>query len=308
MRLHKALAYSGWTGYSTYIRMGHHPVLLTVRTNQIPLSIIFVFLSRLRIVFTSLFGTGRSRRAKVGSDGQKLHSLYSRVQWNQLASALQYRIRQKEYFVQALIHRSFIPVSPVENLESNERMEFLGDAVLNHITAEYLYEQFPEQEEGELTVLRARLVNRKALAFYAKEISLKKFLLAHTNSAGVVEKGFDTILADTYEAIIAAIYLDGGLKSAREFVTKQLKSAIASGYLKTSDHNYKSELLELSQAKGKGIPRYQTLKEEGPDHDRTFTIQVLVGSDAMGTGMGKNKKEAEQAAAEEAVGKLKNTV
>ncbi|MEW6062635.1 MAG: ribonuclease III [Bacteroidota bacterium] len=223
-----------------------------------------------------------------------------------MESALQYRIRKKDFFVQALIHRSFIPVAPVERLESNERMEFLGDAVLNHITAEYLYKQFPEKEEGELTVLRARLVNRKALAFYAKEISLKQFLLAHTNSAGVVEKGVDTILADAYEAIIAAIYLDGGLNHAREFVVRQLKTAIATGYLKTSDHNYKSELLELSQAKGKGIPRYQTVKEEGPDHDRTFTIQVLVGNDAMGVGVGKNKKEAEQAAAEEAVMKLKN--
>jgi ribonuclease-3 len=265
-----------------------------------------VLLSRLRTVFASLFGTPSRRHAIAGGNARKLLPLYSRIHWNELQSALRYHIRTKDFFVQALIHRSFIPVAPVENLESNERMEFLGDAILNHITAEYLYSQFPDKEEGELTVLRARLVNRKALAFYAKEISLKKFLLAHTNSAGVVEKGFDTILADTYEAIIAAIYLDSGLKSAREFVAKQLKSAIANGYLETSDHNYKSELLELSQAKGKGIPRYQTLREEGPDHDRTFTIQVLVGNDAMGTGVGKNKKEAEQSAAEEAVAKLKN--
>lgn len=236
---------------------------------------------------------------------RKLHPLYSRIDWNQLESALCYRIRAKDHFVMALIHRSFIPVSPIDDLDSNERMEFLGDAILNLVTAEYLYEQFRDKEEGELTVLRARLVNRKALAFYAKEISLRQFLLAHTNSAGVVEKGFDTILADTYEAIIAAIYLDGGMEPARQFVVKRLKSAIANGYLETSDHNYKSELLELSQAKGKGIPRYQLVKETGPDHDRTFTIQVLVGSEAMGSGVGKNKKEAEQAAAEVAVMKLK---
>ncbi|MEW5799944.1 MAG: ribonuclease III [Bacteroidota bacterium] len=256
-----------------------------------------MFLTRFRTVLTSLFGT---------SD-RKLHPLYSRINWNQLESALRYTVHRKDYFVEALIHRSFIPVSPVDDLDSNERMEFLGDAILNLVTAEYLYQQFPDKEEGELTVLRARLVNRKALAFYAKEISLRQFLLAHTNSAGVVEKGFDTILADTYEAIIAAIYLDGGMEPARKFVVTRLKSAIANGYLETSDHNYKSELLELSQAKGKGIPRYQLVKETGPDHDRTFTIQVLVGSEAMGSGVGKNKKEAEQAAAEEAVMKLKQS-
>lgn len=223
-----------------------------------------------------------------------------------MESALQYSIRNKDYFVLALVHRSFLPVSRIEELKSNERLEFLGDSILNFVVAEYLYEQYPEKEEGELTILRARFVNRKALAFCAKEIDLKKFMLTHTSSAGVQEKGFDTILSDAYEAIIAAIYLDGGMKEAKRFVLYRLQSALANGYLKISDQNFKSELLELSQAHGKGIPRYQTVKEEGPDHDRTFTIQVMVGSEAMGTGIGKNKKEAEQAAAEEAVEKLNN--
>ncbi|MFA5834822.1 MAG: ribonuclease III [Bacteroidota bacterium] len=253
-----------------------------------------MFFSRFRQFLSSFFG----------SSDRKLHVLYSRVDWNQLESALRYPIRNKDYFVRALVHRSFIPISPVEALQSNERMEFIGDSILNFVVAEYLFEQYPEKEEGELTILRARLVNRKALAFCAKEIDLKKFMLTHTNSAGVQEKGFDTILADAYEAIIAALYLDGGMTNAKNFILTRLSSALANGYLKESDQNFKSELLELSQAKGKGIPRYQTLKEEGPDHDRTFTIQVLVGNDPMGIGVGKNKKEAEQAAAEEAVGKL----
>lgn len=235
---------------------------------------------------------------------QRLSSLYHRVQWHQFESALQYRIRSKDLFVQALVHRSFIPVAHIDGLESNERMEFLGDAVLSVVVAEYLFEQYPDKEEGELTILRSKLVNRKALAFYAKEIDLRKFLFSHTNSVGVVEKGFDTILADAYEAIIAAIYIDSGIDEARTFVLERLKSAIANGYLKESDANFKSELLELSQAKGKGIPKYQTIKEEGPDHDRTFTIQVIVGDQIMGTGVGKNKKEAEQCAAEIAVQKL----
>lgn len=251
-------------------------------------------LSRFRKFIASLFGS---------PDGT-LSTLYPRVDWNQLQSVLRYSIVNKDHFVRALVHRSFIPVSHIEGLESNERLEFLGDSILNFVIAEYLYGQYPEKEEGELTIMRARLVNRKALAFCAKEIDLKKFMLTHTNSAGVQEKGFDTILSDAYEAVIAALYLDGGMETAKGFILERLHSALANGYLQASDQNFKSELLELSQAKGKGIPRYQTLKEEGPDHDRTFTIQVLVGSDPYGIGTGKNKKEAEQAAAEVAIAKL----
>jgi ribonuclease-3 len=253
------------------------------------------------VVFSRLFSVVKSF---FGSTPPQLSALYPRIEWNKLEGALHYNIRNKDLFARALVHRSFVPVAPVDELESNERMEFLGDAILNFVVAEYLFGQYPEKEEGELTVLRARLVNRKALAFFAKEINLRQFLLSHTSAAGVVEKGFDTILADAYEAVIAALYLDGGLKYARAFIHTSLKSAFEKGFLSTDDQNYKSELLELSQAKGKGIPRYQTMKEEGPDHDRTFTIQVLIGNDALGVGVGKNKKEAEQAAAEEAIQKL----
>jgi ribonuclease-3 len=259
-----------------------------------------VVLTRFRQFISTLFGPF----SRNGEQDHTLHSLYSRVDWNQLETALRYTIRNKDYFVRALVHRSFIPISHVNQLESNERMEFLGDSILNFVVAEYLFTTYPDKEEGELTILRAKLVNRKALAFCAKEIDLKRFMLTHTNSAGVQEKGFDTILADAYEAIIAALYLDGGMETAKNFILSRLSSALTNGYLDVSDQNFKSELLELSQAKGKGIPRYQTVKEEGPDHDRTFTIQVMVGSEAMGTGVGKNKKEAEQAAAEEAVSKL----
>ncbi len=256
-----------------------------------------MLLSRLRQFFASFSGT------PVGT----LAPLYSRIDWNQLQSALRYTIRNKDFFVRALVHRSFIPVSHVDDLQSNERLEFLGDAILSFVVAEYLYSTYPEKEEGELTILRSRLVNRKALAFCAKEIDLRKFMLTHTNSAGVQEKGFDTILADAYEAVIAAMYLDGGLPTAKRFILERLTSALSGGYLDVSDKNYKSELLERSQSLGKGIPRYHTVNEEGPDHDRTFTIQVTIGEEVLGRGVGKNKKEAEQAAAEIALGKLGNS-
>ena len=105
--------------------------------------------------------------------------------------------------------------------------------------------------------------------------------------------------------MIAAIYQDGGLNAARIFIERQLTSALNKGYLQSSDNNFKSELLELSQAQGKGVPRYSIIREEGPDHDRTFTIEVFVENHALGAGVGKNKKEAEQAAAEQALQKLK---
>jgi len=244
-------------------------------------------------------------QALFGISHSKLRSLHSRIDWSQLEKILRYQISDKDLFVQALTHRSFIPISE-QKLASNERLEFLGDSILNFVVAEYLYEKYPEKEEGELTVMRSRLVNRKALAFYAKEINLRTFLISHTTSTGVVEKGFETILADACEAVIAAIYKDGGMEKARRFILSRLESAITNGYLRESDENYKSELLELSQSICRGVPRYQMLKEEGPDHDRTFTIEVIIGTESMGTGIGKNKKEAEQAAAEIAVQKLQN--
>jgi ribonuclease-3 len=211
-----------------------------------------------------------------------------------------YIIKNEELFVQALLHRSFLQrmghVGP-----SNERLEFLGDSILNLIVAEHLFKRFPTSEEGELTRLRSRLVNRKALAAYGKEIGLMNFILMSDSAAHSGAKGSDTIIADTYEAVVAAIYLDGGFESARKFVERQVLAALKVGSVATTNENYKSMLLEYAQARGLGIPRYAIIKEEGPDHDRTFTVAVLLGNERLGSGSGKNKKEAEQAAASEAL-------
>jgi ribonuclease-3 len=205
-------------------------------------------------------------------------------------------IRNEEVFVQALLHRSFLQrmshVGP-----SNERLEFLGDSILNLIVAEYLFHRFPNAEEGDLTKLRSRLVNRKALAAYGKELRLFDFIMMSDSAAHAGTKGSDTIIADTYEAVVAAIYLDGGFEDARKFVNKQVLAAVAGGMVTTDDENYKSRLLEYSQARGLGVPRYSTVREEGPDHDRTFTVEVFLSNQRKGVGSGKNKKEAEQAAA-----------
>ena len=217
-----------------------------------------------------------------------------------LQEKLGYVIRNPRLFAQALLHRSYhqrAQVLPV----SNERMEFLGDSVLNLIVGEYLYQTFPSAHEGELTKIRSRLVNRQALSRYAQTLNLSGFIRMSQSAARSVGKGMETIMADTFEAIIAAIYLDGGYGAARSFVERQVLAALKRGTVMTRDENYKSMLLEYAQAEGLGIPRYTIVKEEGPDHDRTFTVEVLLNNVRRGSGSGKNKKEAEQAAARRAL-------
>lgn len=213
-------------------------------------------------------------------------------------------MRNRDLFLQALVHRSYTQLVNGPALQSNERLEFLGDSVLNMVVAERLYEMYPKAEEGQLTVLRAKLVNRKALVHYAKQIHLRDFILLSSSASQAAEKGAETILADAYEAVIGAMYLDAGLAEARQFVNRQLEHALKHGWLHGADENYKSALLEYAQAKGKAIPRYAILKEVGPDHDRTFTVGVDVGDGVAGIGTGKNKKEAEQAAAEDALSRI----
>ncbi len=219
---------------------------------------------------------------------------------NGLKQALGYNIRNADLFVQALVHRSYLQQTN-QHGQSNERLEFLGDSILNLIVGEYLYHHFPNAEEGELTKVRSRLVNRKALVAYSKSIKLASFILMSQSAAQSLGKGSDTIVADTYEAIIAAVYLDGGYAEAKKFVERQLVEALRKRTVITSDENYKSMLLEYAQANGLGVPRYTIVKEEGPDHDRTFTVEVSMSNKRHGTGTGKNKKEAEQVAAMKAL-------
>ena len=153
--------------------------------------------------------------------------------------------------------------------------------------------------------MRSRLVNKKALATFAKTINLSEFILMSPSAAQSIGKGYETIMADTFEAVVAALYLDGGYRVAKRFVERQIAVAVSAGSMVSIDENYKSKLLEHSQALGLGVPRYTIVKEEGPDHDRTFTVDVLLRNTRRGTGSGKNKKEAEQAAASQALATMK---
>ncbi len=204
--------------------------------------------------------------------------------------------RDWRLYVEALLHRSFLPhMEP--GWRSNERLEFLGDAILNLLVADHLYRTRPDVEEGELTKIRSRLVNRKILAARAKDIDLGQFLILSSSALQSVDSGSDSILCDAYEAVVGAIYSDTGLSNARAFVNRTLlnhEETIRSAF---TDDNYKSALMEFSQSRSMGIPRYAIVKEEGPDHDRRFTVEVFVGTHSLGTGSGRSKKEAEQAAA-----------
>jgi dsRNA-specific ribonuclease len=173
--------------------------------------------------------------------------------------------RRKDLFVQALLHRSF-PRNPSPN-PSNERLEFLVIRYSISSSAS-ICAGCIRAPEGDLTKFRSRLVNRKALAAYGKELHLSTFILMSPSAAQSVGKGYETIVSDTFEALVAAIYLDSGYTSARRFVERQVTAALAHGTIASADENYKSRLLEYAQSHGFGVPRYMIVKEEGPDRDR----------------------------------------
>jgi ribonuclease-3 len=223
------------------------------------------------------------------------------VDVERLSRVLGYTISNTQLFTEALSHRSYLQVSGDPSTVSNERLEFLGDAVLNLVVAEYVFRHHAAVPEGALTKIRSRLVNRKALGIYAEELRLADFMLMSPSASQTIRRGLETILADAFEAVIGAVYLDGGYPHAKQFVERTVDEALTTGLIRDDDENFKSRLLEYVQASGMGVPRYLTTRESGPDHDRTFTIEVYVGNVSRGVGQGKNKKDAEQAAAERAL-------
>ena len=215
-----------------------------------------------------------------------------------------YHTLNHTYFIKALTHSSRIPEESTDTMKSNERLEFLGDAVLDVIISEMLFRQYPDLSEGELTTMRSSLVSSTGLANRARDLDLGQFLfLGHgEEKSGGRQK--DSILANAYEAVIGAIYLDGGIQSATDFVRCHIWDAHETILQTEGGNNYKGELLEYCQKELHRAPKYTLVKEEGVEHKKTYTLQVLVGKKVMGTGVGKNKKEAEQHAAADALRKI----
>ena len=215
----------------------------------------------------------------------------------QLESRLGVSIKTVSLFEQALTHRSYLQVVNSPDQHSNERLEFLGDSILGMITAEYLFYNNKNVLEGELTKMRSWLVNKKSLAICARAMHLEQHLLISYSAKQSLQRGNDSMLADALEAIIAAVYLDQGFDAVRRFIIDKMLPIMVQESL-VHDTNYKSLLLETVQARGHSAPRYVVIAEEGPDHEKWFTVEVWVDDRCVGTGKGRNKKDAEQQAAE----------
>jgi len=207
--------------------------------------------------------------------------------------------KNSELFVQSLTHRSWVNEHPGVR-KSNERLEFLGDAVLEFVVSTYLYEKFPEKEEGYLTALRANLVNTVNLSQVAESLGLGSKIYLSKGEEETGGRKNNSILADTVEAIIGAIFLDAGLSEAEKFISKNIFNGLEDK-LREPLKDPKSLLQEIVQSQGIPAPRYEVVKEEGPDHAKIFTVEVKYDSKTQGIGTGKNKSEAEQKAAKKAL-------
>lgn len=201
--------------------------------------------------------------------------------------------------VQALAHRSWCAeqASPVQPPPpSNERLEYLGDAVLGAIVADHVYNEYPQLLEGRLTDARKSVVNAIALASVASRLGIGPALLLGRGETAAGGREKTSILADALEAVIASVYLDGGWESARAFVLREIGADIADAVAGVGGHDFKSLLQELAGRRGLGPPRYD-VEEAGPDHAKVFTARVTLGVLGLGEGTGRSKKQAEQAAA-----------
>ncbi len=198
---------------------------------------------------------------------------------------------------QALTHKSAASGS----MEDNERLEFLGDSVLGLLVNEYLFHNYPHKAEGELTRAKAATVSEPALAEAAVRLDLGKYLLMSKGEEASGGRGRPSMLSDAFEAVIAAVYLDGGLCAARKFVLRWLAEPLQAIEEGSQNLDYKSALQEIVQEWHRVAPNYVTVREMGPDHDKTFLAEARYGTTVLGTGSGRSKKEAEQAAAKEAL-------
>lgn len=213
-----------------------------------------------------------------------------------------YTFQDKSLLKKALTHTSYA----YENkLESNEKLEFLGDSILEFISSKYLYENYPKLKEGEMTKVRATVVCEKSLYKIAKLHNFSDFLYLGKSEKKTGGEGRPAILADSVEAVIAAIYLDGGIEEAEKFIIENLKEEIKLATKHVGDRDYKTVLQEKLQEHGEVKIEYEITKEEGPDHNKEFEAQVSCNGKILAKGKGKSKKEAHMSAAQKALENLK---
>ena len=214
----------------------------------------------------------------------------------ELEEVIGYRFQNPGYLREALQHSSYANEAR-HGVRSNERLEFLGDSVLSIVVSEYLYTHYTHLPEGDLTKYRSILVCEKSLCGFARTIGLGQWLLLGRGEENTGGRDRDSILADAFEALIAAIYLDGGMEQARAFILAHVEPQMASSH----NRDYKTALQEVIQRNREEKVTYELVDEHGPDHDKSFTVEVHLNSNVIGRGTGKSKKEAEQRAAKEAL-------
>ncbi|MGH2371128.1 MAG: ribonuclease III [Chloroflexota bacterium] len=224
-----------------------------------------------------------------------------------LEVALGYTFRDPALLTQALTHRSFVHEHPEDGLATNERLEFLGDAILHFVAADEVYRAYPEAPEGRLTAMRATLVRAESLAAIAEELGLATHLRVSRGESTIDGRGRQSILADALEAIVAAVYQDAGLARARAVARRLLRPRLAAADAGAAA-NVKGRLQEAIQATRGVTPFYRVVDRSGPVHAEQFVVEVVAGDHVLGRGQGIGKRQAEQRAAQEALATLVNEV
>lgn len=226
------------------------------------------------------------------------------VNTKEFADKISYNFKNIELLTLALTHSSYANQLRKEIYENNERLEFLGDAVLDMVVSEYMYNKFPHMLEGELTKLRATVVCESSLARLAKNLGIGEYVLLGKGEATTGGRQRESILADTFEAIIGAITIDGGVENAKQYVLGFMTDEITRMKDDFKNLDYKTHLQEVIQCTSKVPLHYMIIEEKGPDHDKVFVAQVDHENNVLGKGDGKSKKEAEQSAAKNALENL----
>lgn len=216
----------------------------------------------------------------------------------ELENKIGYTFQNKDLLRQAVTHSSYANEQKINKTGDYERLEFLGDAVLELVSSEFIYKENPQMPEGQLTRKRSSMVCEPALAFCAREIGLEAFILLGKGEEATGGRKRDSIVSDVMEAVIGAIYLDSDLTKAKEYIHRFILSDLENKQL---FYDAKTILQEVVQQENKGALHYELLREDGPEHDKTFVVEALVGEQRVGCGTGRSKKAAEQQAAYEAL-------
>jgi ribonuclease-3 len=224
---------------------------------------------------------------------------------SELELAIGYTFTDRRLLQEALTHRSFVNETGDRSAKDNERLEFFGDAVIDFFLSDQLIERFPDSREGELTRIRASLVDEESLAQLAALIDLGRYLRLGRGEVKSGGRGKKSILADAYEALLAAVYLDGGAGPVKRMVEAHFAPLMERHAAGTVSRDYKTEFQQVAQGKLGAAPKYVLKETAGPDHERFFTVETFVGEECLGEGSGRSKKEAEQAAAREGLTRLR---